>query len=61
MFNLSEVSKYLSVCRYSATSSGGRINEDVQSLIFSFAASAAVLVFLGGRFLDGNSFFSLDS
>ena len=51
----------VTVCRYSATSSRGRTNEDVQSLIFSFVATAVALVFLGGKFLDSWSFFSLDS
>ena len=63
MFNesITDASKCLTVCRYFATSSEGRINEDVQSLIFSFAATAVALVFLGGKVLDSLSFLSLDS
>ena len=58
MFNksITRASKCLTVCRYSAPSSEGRINEDVQSLIFSFAATAVAPVFLGGKVLDSWSF-----
>ena len=40
---------------------GEGINEDVQSWIFSFAATAVALVFLCGKFLHSWSFFSLHS
>ena len=59
--SIRSASKFLTVCRYSATSSGGHSIEDVQSLIFSFAATAAGLFFLRGKFLDNWSFFILDS
>ena len=63
MFNKSITcaSRCLTVFRHSAALSEGRINEDVESLIFSFAATAVALVFLAGKVLDSWSFLSLDS
>ena len=46
------------MCKYNALVF---VVEGVQSLIFSFAATAAVLLSSGGKLLSGSSFFSLDS